>query len=306
VAISSWDVSSAARTDADLQSLSFMEMLTKSRVSKAEPRCGRDYGGVKCSDTKIGRFGECCSKYGFCGKKPFHCVERLGCQSDCNNDLDIKLATDNSTEAPTSVVAAPPDYASPKVIIKHISMAIPLCEECAKPVVKKPKATNPPKSRFAGVSVENALRAAQFKALGAPTTFATPSGAKASGVPVPAAAQIAVPQKTVTVPVDDGSVGATVNVQGEESVGEDAGPGQYAKAISELRAMTKAAEKRARQIVNKARKLAKKVGGREAGKDCKNCTRTVFVDKFGSGKKVSLILADKEDPLKNPLNPIGY
>jgi len=188
-------------------------------------------------------------------------------------------------------------------------MAIPLCEECAKPVVKKPKATQPPKSRFSGVSVENALRAAQFKALGAPTSFATATGAKASGVPVPssAAMQSSAP-KTVTIPVDDGSVGSTTVVQGEESSAEGSasGPNQYANAISELRAMTKAAEKRARSIVTKARNLAKKMGGRSAGKDCKNCTRTVYVDKFGEGKKVNLILADREDPLKNPMNPIGY
>jgi len=215
------------------------------------------------------------------------------------------LDTANSTEAPASVVAAPPDYSSPKVIIKHISMAIPLCEECAKEP-PKPKPTEPPKARFSGVTVENALRAAQFKALGAPTSFATPTGAKASGVPVPPAAQIARVQKVVAVAADDGSVGATTDaVQGEESSSE-AGGNQYAKAIAELKAMTRAAEKRAQQIVKKARQLAKKVGGREAGKDCANCTRKIYVDKFASHKKLNLILADKEDPLKNPMNPIGY
>jgi len=47
-------------------------------------RCGKNYG--KCPS------GECCSKYGWCGKSDKHCSITEGCQSqfsECNTDISI-------------------------------------------------------------------------------------------------------------------------------------------------------------------------------------------------------------------------
>jgi len=105
----------------------FIELLTHHEALQTEPRCGRDFANVTCSS--VGKKGSCCSKWGFCGNKPFHCVRRLGCQSECNDDMDFKDLSEHPPEAPVPVVFAPSDK-GPKVIIKTLSPAVPICPRC--------------------------------------------------------------------------------------------------------------------------------------------------------------------------------
>jgi len=67
-------------------------------------RCGKDYGNGKCPS------GECCSKYGYCGKSDDHCKISRGCQSEfgqCQSSLTttkttVKKTTTKSSSLPTS------------------------------------------------------------------------------------------------------------------------------------------------------------------------------------------------------------
>ena len=128
---SSGSGSSSSSGSSTLSSSSSGSSLSSS-LSSSGPRCGKGFGNVKCGD--VGRAGACCSKDGFCGKLPYHCVTRLGCQSDCNNDLDSSLSESGSSdEVPKAVVPASGAAASGtsrRIIIKTISPAVPLCTTC--------------------------------------------------------------------------------------------------------------------------------------------------------------------------------
>jgi len=116
-----------SRIDDAAEAAALLELasLTEAEL-KDVPRCGQEFGNATC--TAVGKAGNCCSKWGFCGTKPFHCIPRLGCQSECNTDLDF---VDNSEppEPPIPVVYKPRPR-GPRVIIKTIAPATPLCSDC--------------------------------------------------------------------------------------------------------------------------------------------------------------------------------
>ncbi|KAG9231250.1 carbohydrate-binding module family 18 protein [Amylocarpus encephaloides] len=49
---------------------------------RSDGHCGKDFGGAVC-DPK-GKYGQCCSQYGFCGKTDGHCLASAGCQNGCS------------------------------------------------------------------------------------------------------------------------------------------------------------------------------------------------------------------------------
>ena len=76
---------------------------TTTPVKATEPRpdgrCGSTYGGATC-DPK-GSFGGCCSKYGYCGNTPGHCLVANGCQNGCDG------ATPTNPNPPASTTGEP-------------------------------------------------------------------------------------------------------------------------------------------------------------------------------------------------------
>jgi len=79
-----------------------------------------------------GEEGHVLFKMGICGKKPFHCLPRHGCQSECNNDMDIKLEEEDHPEPPVPVIKSPAPPTS-KIIIKTITPSVGLCRNCVAP-----------------------------------------------------------------------------------------------------------------------------------------------------------------------------
>jgi len=264
-----------------------------------EARCGRDFGGKLCSDKAVGRYGECCSKWGFCGKKPFHCVKRLGCQSECNDDLDVKLDEPGQKEEnPVAVEPSPNEGAGPQVIIKTIQYAIPLCEDCKKaPPAANNTAPAPAAPKLPDNALSAVIQAATLKALGAPqkTVYTTANGERASGVPIPPEAQKGGKHHDLS-----GSGSAHVT-ESEYDIQK-----AYQRQVKELRALTKEAKRKAKQILKKAKKLAKKVrtAREKRAKRRRGHYRKIIVRNFTPPRKLKLIL-DKED-VNDPLNPRGY
>lgn len=84
-------------------------------------RCGAKGNGALCSD------GECCSKWGFCGKMPFHCDKDKGCVSQC------KDSTSNDAQPKAVVPEAQQAQDAVQIVVKTISNAVPLCKNCPKP-----------------------------------------------------------------------------------------------------------------------------------------------------------------------------
>eukprot|EP00310_Coccolithus_braarudii_P021687 CAMPEP_0183338668 /NCGR_PEP_ID=MMETSP0164_2-20130417/5882_1 /TAXON_ID=221442 /ORGANISM="Coccolithus pelagicus ssp braarudi, Strain PLY182g" /LENGTH=239 /DNA_ID=CAMNT_0025508553 /DNA_START=17 /DNA_END=736 /DNA_ORIENTATION=- len=89
------------------------------RVFGDKPECGKQAQGAKCGSKK-----PCCSKYGFCGENSWACLEKNGCQSGCKAERNLI-----SPGKPKAVV---PSNAGQKVIVKTISTAVPVCENCNK------------------------------------------------------------------------------------------------------------------------------------------------------------------------------
>jgi len=118
------DQDEAYEADALLELVS----MTKPKELSLQPRCGAEFSNATCSG--LGEKGKCCSKWGFCGTKPFHCIVRLGCQSECNDDIDFK-ASEGPVESPIPVIFKPREN-GPKVIIKTLSPSVPLCANCPK------------------------------------------------------------------------------------------------------------------------------------------------------------------------------
>ncbi|TQS35577.1 hypothetical protein Golomagni_03998 [Golovinomyces magnicellulatus] len=48
---------------------------------REDGRCGKDYGNAICDAGGV--YGKCCSKHGYCGSAPDHCLIEKGCQSGC-------------------------------------------------------------------------------------------------------------------------------------------------------------------------------------------------------------------------------
>jgi len=302
---------------------SFLRLFSlSSEPDGAEPRCGRDFGGIRCDDAKLARYGECCSKYGFCGRKPFHCVERLGCQSTCNNDLDVKSDNETAyTEQPTSVVPRPPDFNHPKVIIKSVQAAIPLCDKCApqtapkKTKKKSDTSVHEPKHRFSTAMVEGLVRAQTLLALGAPPTLdtRTPGGRPGSGVPVPPAGQTITPadkqnphpiplRPLLKYPEDD----RTAALHPESSTSEEQSEeDKFKQAMKQLKDLETAAEKKAQEIIKHAQDVATNVTGNNTT-GCANCVRKVIVADFRPKRRLNVLVREDDDPMENPLDPRGY
>jgi len=304
--------------DATATVSSFLQLLASSEEEGGlEPRCGRDFKGLRCDDPKLARYGECCSKYGFCGRKPFHCVERLGCQSTCNNDLDLK--NDNETaysETPISVVPKPPDFSHPKVIIKSVQAAIPLCDQCAPQTAPTPKQKSnaqEPKHRFSAATVEGLVRAQTLLALGAPPTLdtSTPGGRPGSGVPIPPPSQTVTPphkQNPHPIPMrpllkyPTSDLAAAMHPEHSEEQSEE---DKFKQAMKQLKDLETAAEKKAREIIKHAQDVASKVTGKSTP-GCANCVKKVIVADFRPKKRLNVLLREDDDPLENPLDPRGY
>ncbi len=87
---------------------------------------------VRCSTTQAcplsggkGSRPKCCSKWGFCGTRVFHCASRWGCQRDCDDSIDVKVQPKN--DDPMSVLRdSDPEK---QIILPAISLAAPLCKD---------------------------------------------------------------------------------------------------------------------------------------------------------------------------------
>lgn len=70
-------------------------------VPRPDGRCGHDFGGASCDPN--GPYGGCCSKYGWCGKTPEHCLVSDGCQAGCSM---IATPAGGSSTMPSSASTA--------------------------------------------------------------------------------------------------------------------------------------------------------------------------------------------------------
>jgi len=103
----------AAATDARLKS--FLKGVSD------DSRCGSEFANKKCSE--LGRVGDCCSKHGFCARNAASCLKRLGCQSECDDSLDVALESAQGTE-PVDLE----DVTEKIPVVKQITNAVPLCK----------------------------------------------------------------------------------------------------------------------------------------------------------------------------------
>jgi len=67
-----------------------------SATATVKGRCGKNYGNSKCLA------GECCSKYGWCGKTEDYCLPTKGCQSEFGERSKGKTSTTTRTTKTTT------------------------------------------------------------------------------------------------------------------------------------------------------------------------------------------------------------
>jgi len=200
----------------------------------------------------VGRTGECCSQWGFCGKKPYHCVTRLGCQSDCNDDLDSKLESGTSDAPPVPVVPkADANAAASKIIIKQISPAVPLCKDCNKH--HDPVLHSLSQSIKHDLSMSHSLAPMGSSQLFAPASLHSSSGISSLGLT---------------------SLGLSSSSSSAEPEGSGAlTPQSYAKEVANIKGTVEAAAAQAAQILAQAQARA---AGIQGGSQVASLHNTVY------------------------------
>jgi len=151
-----------------------------SASGNGEPRCGKQNGNRRCSD--VGRIGECCSQWGFCGKKAYHCVTRLGCQAECNDDLDSKLESGASDAPPVAVVPKQDPAAATKIIIKQIMPAVRLCPNCANQNPAAPAQVDPVLQSLSPAIAKDLQLSAQAPPMNAQSAYSSAPAHSASSL----------------------------------------------------------------------------------------------------------------------------